>query len=88
VVAADVGAIREVLDDSNGVLIPPGDAEAEAFAVAIHTLLSNPQLRTSMGLNGRRKVEAEYDRPETLKAYKKVIESVSTEALNAFGSLG
>ena len=79
VVASDVGAIREVLDDSNGVLIPPGDGEAEAFAAAIHTLLSKPRLRTSMGLNGRRKVEAEYDRPKTLAAYKKVIESVSTK---------
>ena len=88
VVASDVGAIREVLDDSNGVLIPPGYGEAEAFAKAIQRLLSDPDLRTNKGLNARRKVEAEYDRPKTLEAYKRVIESVSTEALNALDSLG
>jgi glycosyltransferase involved in cell wall biosynthesis/GT2 family glycosyltransferase len=88
VVASDVGAIREVLDDSNGVLIPRGHGEAQAFAAAIRRLLSEPDLRTTKGLNGRRKVEAEYDRPKTLEAYKEVIESISVEALSSSGSLG
>jgi glycosyltransferase involved in cell wall biosynthesis/GT2 family glycosyltransferase len=88
VVASDVGAVREVLDDNNGVLIHPGDGEAEAFAAAIQRLLSEPDLRTIKGRNGRRKVEAEYDRPKMLEAYKEVIESVSVEALSSSGSLG
>jgi glycosyltransferase involved in cell wall biosynthesis len=83
VVASDVGAIREVLDDSNGVLIPPVHGEAEAFAAAIRRLLSDPDLRTTKGLNGRRKVEADYDRPKTLEAYREVIESVSVKALSS-----
>jgi len=69
VVCSRVGAVAEVVDSSNGILIEPGPGEARRFAVALQQLLNNPGERDAMGRAGRRKVEAEYDRRQSWKAY-------------------
>ncbi len=53
VVAFDVGGIRDQLGDA-GVLVPPGDVEAMADAVA--TLLADPQARGRLGGAGEARV--------------------------------
>lgn len=60
VVASDVGGVGElVADGETGFLIPPGDAQALADALA--ELLDEPLLRRDLGAAGRRRAEALFD---------------------------
>jgi len=70
VVASNVGAISEVLDSGCGVLVDEPDAAA--FARAIHALLDQPELREKMGVEGRRKMEANYDIGKTREAFSRL----------------
>ncbi|MPZ21993.1 MAG: glycosyltransferase [Dehalococcoidia bacterium] len=55
VVAADVGAVSEIVNDGEtGLLVPPCDVVA--LAEAIEGLLAAPELRASMASAGRRRV--------------------------------
>ncbi len=55
VVGAESGAIPEIVDDGiTGTLVPRGDADALADAIA--TLLEDPGLRARMGVAGRQRV--------------------------------
>jgi glycosyltransferase involved in cell wall biosynthesis len=58
VVATDVGGIREQLDRSTGVIVPPRDSAALAGAVI--ALLANSHLRNAMGAAAQRKAHAEF----------------------------
>lgn len=58
VVATDVGSIREQLDESTGVIVPPRDSSA--LAEAICGLLAEADLRWTMGRAARRKARAEF----------------------------
>jgi glycosyltransferase involved in cell wall biosynthesis len=50
VVSTDVGGVRDVLEDGRlGLIVPP---EANAFADALHTLLSDGALREQFGRDG------------------------------------
>ncbi len=70
VICSRVGAVEEVVDASTGILIDPQRGEAGRFAAAIERLLGNPLLRHELGLAGRRKVEAEYNRERSREAYR------------------
>lgn len=60
VVATTVGGTPEVVEDGRtGVLIPPGDAERLADAVA--QLLGDPSLREQMGREGRALAQERFD---------------------------
>lgn len=60
VVAHDIPGVRAVVDDGvDGFLVRPGDAADLAEKVSI--LLADPNLRTRLGIAGRRKVERRYD---------------------------
>jgi glycosyltransferase involved in cell wall biosynthesis len=60
VVSTDVGAIPEiVVHDVTGFVVPAGDAEALAKAIA--SLLSDPDLRRAMGQRGRERIENDFD---------------------------
>lgn len=59
VIASRVGGLSEVVvDGETGFLVPPGDIDALSAAMAC--LLSDPELRTSMGQAGRRFVLEHY----------------------------
>jgi glycosyltransferase involved in cell wall biosynthesis len=59
VVGLDNGGTPEVVDHGKtGLLAPPGDIKALAEHLA--TLIRDPQLRTRMGEEGRRQVEARF----------------------------
>jgi glycosyltransferase involved in cell wall biosynthesis len=60
VIASRVGGLPEVVEDGvTGLLVPPGDPQALARALA--TLLADPQLRLTMGRAGRARAERLFD---------------------------
>lgn len=56
IVSTGVGGIPSVVDEENGVLVEPGDADA--LADALLTLLEDPDRIQSMARESRRRVEA------------------------------
>ncbi|MFN8051767.1 MAG: glycosyltransferase family 4 protein [Acidimicrobiales bacterium] len=60
VVATNVGGVTELVrHDENGLVVPPGDADA--LAAALRTLAHDGDLRTRLGAAGARRVRAEFD---------------------------
>lgn len=70
VIATDVGAIPEMVGETRGVLVKPGDAEG--LARAIEGLMQDPGRARAMGESGRRFVEANYDVPVVIDRYKQL----------------
>jgi glycosyltransferase involved in cell wall biosynthesis len=61
VILAIDGVIRDVVEGANaGLYVPPGDAAA--LAETIRSLAENPERGAEMGRNGRKLVEAQFDR--------------------------
>jgi glycosyltransferase involved in cell wall biosynthesis len=76
VILAIDGVIREVVEAADGgVTVPPGDADA--LAQAIGTLAENPQRGITLGRNGRRYVEAHFDRRELAAEMMALMERTS-----------
>lgn len=60
VVASDVGAIASaIVDNDNGLLVPPGDPVA--LGQAIRWLAGSKELGTQLGRNGRARAERDYE---------------------------
>jgi phosphatidylinositol alpha-1,6-mannosyltransferase len=62
------GAVEAVVENETGLLVDPNDPQA--IAGAIERLRADPDLRTRLGQNGKRRVERDFrweDRWETLK---------------------
>ncbi|MBP0484322.1 glycosyltransferase family 4 protein [Sagittula salina] len=59
VVTTQIAGIPELVDDSTGRLVPPGDADA--LATALRDLLSDPGRRRAMGQAGRARVAEAFD---------------------------
>lgn len=53
VVTTPIGGAREIVDDSCGLLVPPGDARA--LASSLRSLIDGPGLRARLGANGPRR---------------------------------
>ena len=59
-VSTEVGATRELVrPEETGLLVPPGDEVA--LAATLDRLISDPELRRSLGANAQRVVRAEFD---------------------------
>ena len=72
VVASHVGGIPEVVSNGKeGILIPPRDANS--LAEAIKQLVSNRELRTRMGKNGRMRVEKKFTLEKMLSETAQVL---------------
>ncbi len=75
IITTNRSGCREVVDDGvNGYMIPQKDSKKLIEAVERFVLLSNEE-RHQMGLNGRHKVEKEYDRQIVVESYIKEIET-------------
>jgi len=76
IVACDIPGCREIVHDGeNGILVPPGDTEALAAALA--RLIEEPALRRRMGVRGREVVEAGFTEEQvaaaTLEVYRALL---------------
>lgn len=72
VVAYDRGGCAEWLtDDVNGVLIKPDDLSS--LAAAVNTLLSSPEKRKHLGLNGRAVAEMSFSPERLLEQYEELL---------------
>lgn len=80
VIATDVGGISEAVEDGRtGILVSPGDAEGLADAMV--DVLGDRERGRAMGLEGRRKVEAEF----SLEACTAAVFGVYDELLSRKG---
>lgn len=71
VVASDVDGLPEVVEDNKtGLLVPFGNADR--LSRTIQRLRDNPSLRQEFGVNGRRRVELEFDSRMTARAVERV----------------
>jgi glycosyltransferase involved in cell wall biosynthesis len=78
IVTTDAPGCREVVrHQKNGLLVPPRDGHA--LAAALRTLIRDPELRLSMGRNGRSLAENEFSLErvikENLKLYERILEN-------------
>ncbi len=75
VILAIDGVIREVVEQAQGgVFVPPGDAAA--LSEAICRLADDPEEGRTMGANGRRYVEAHFDRPVLAERLAELVEEM------------
>lgn len=73
VIASDIPGCREVVaEGSNGLLVPPGDAEA--LADAMTGLLSDPKRRATMGAAGREIVSRRFATQILVDSYSQAYE--------------
>ncbi len=72
VIASNVGGIPEVVTDGKeGILVPP--KAPEELAKAIQSLVHDPKSRVRMGLNGKRRVQANFSLEKMLEQTRSVI---------------
>jgi len=75
VIASRIPGTTDIFEDSGAVrLVEPENKEA--FAAAIVDLLSNTETASSMGLDGRRWVEAQYDRMLVAKRLEETVHAL------------
>ena len=76
VILAIDGVIRKVVEDADaGVFVPPGDPIALADTIA--RLYGNQKMCRTMGANGRRCVEAQFDRAVLAEELAELMEELS-----------
>ena len=77
VITSNICGIEELVEDGiNGILVPPGNPEAVADAIL--KLFSNPDLGKTMGEEGRRKIEKDFN----IKTEVTKFESIFKKILN------
>lgn len=68
IVATSTGCLPEyVIDHETGIIVPPSDPVALANAIA--NLLSNKEERQRLGINGKKRLEREFDNVKIAKQY-------------------
>jgi len=68
--------IREVIENGQaGIFVPPGDAKS--MAEAIRQFADDQQSVRKMGENGRKYLEAHFDRPKVAEDLDRVLKSLS-----------
>ncbi len=78
VILAIDGVIRKVVEEAEGgVFVAPGDATA--LAEAILRLADDPQRGRQMGLNGRRYIEENFDRPALARRLVDLLEDMAVK---------
>ncbi|NNE43326.1 MAG: glycosyltransferase, partial [Gemmatimonadetes bacterium] len=76
-IATDAGGNREALDNGAGIIVPPGDPEALAKALA--RLLRDPDAARRMGAAARRRALDEFDVARTVERTEALYERVLAE---------
>jgi glycosyltransferase involved in cell wall biosynthesis len=74
VIGTCVGGMRDtIVDNGNGFLVPPGDAQA--LAAALSKLLTDSAKRTMMGKESRRRAKETFDWDKVSALYLKLLEN-------------
>ena len=74
VVSTAVAGVPELVHDgSDGLLVPPADAQA--LADAMRTLIESPPLRDRLGRAGRRTVEADFEVRDSARRLERLFRS-------------
>jgi glycosyltransferase involved in cell wall biosynthesis len=82
VVATRVGGVPEIARDGiDGLLVPPGDSDA--LALALTTLLRDPDLRARLGAAGRERQRSEYDIHVMVQRLEHLYESLFAQTARA-----
>lgn len=71
-IGTDVGGISELLGDGCGELVPPGDPDA--LAIAIARVLRTPELRERIVAGGRDRVEHEFAVEQVVRRLRQLFE--------------
>jgi glycosyltransferase involved in cell wall biosynthesis len=78
VILAIDGVIRQVVEEAeSGIFVKPGNPTA--LAEAVLTLAGDPQKAREMGQNGRRYVEAHFDRSKIAADLTSIMEEMIRE---------
>ncbi len=75
IVATEVEGMEALVDASNGVLLPPGDADA--LEQAVRALLDDPTRRASLGAASRARAEARFSHEASCQGLASVLLRVS-----------
>ena len=79
VVATEVSAIPELIDDRfNGLLVPPQDPTA--LGKALEQLIKDSELRIKMGSSGATRVRSDFDHWETVRLLAAKLRETSTQS--------
>jgi glycosyltransferase involved in cell wall biosynthesis len=82
VVASCVGGVGEMIEDGkNGLLVPPG--EVEPLADALASLLAHGALRRKLGAQGRARVEQEFQSETAARNLQRLFEQHARPASGA-----
>ena len=73
-VATDIPGIKEIVNDSHGILVPVKDPKA--LAQAIEELAGNPEKRASLATQAKRDYESKYSYPIFLDNYRNFYQSM------------
>ena len=73
-VATDIPGIKEIVNDSNGMLVPVKDPKA--LAQAIEELAGNPEKRAALAAQAKRDYESKYSYPIFLDNYRNFYQSM------------
>ncbi len=80
VVASNVGGIPDIVDDGKtGILVPPGNVNSLADAIA--TLLRDPSLRERMGRAGYDKITQQFSSETMVEQIRQVYEETAKQKL-------
>lgn len=88
VIATDAGAIPEIVDQSCGYLVERGKRLSEQIADVVKELSINFDMRKSMGLNGRKKAEALFDRKQFCEQWFRLVTGRSTNESDVEEKMG
>ncbi|WDV44144.1 glycosyltransferase family 4 protein [Clostridiaceae bacterium M8S5] len=80
IITTNRGGNKEVINDNNGIYIDEYD-NPDVFSEKINYLLDNPSIRKSMGMEGRKLAEDEYNLNRTAKKLDELFESVYETSL-------
>ena len=75
IVTSDLGGALEIVDDTCGRLVPPGDIGA--LAAALRGLMNDPSLRSQLGHSGRARSAERWDLARQMMRTHEVLSSVA-----------
>jgi glycosyltransferase involved in cell wall biosynthesis len=77
IIAFDTGGARDIINDSNGTIVPKGDIMA--LSDAVYKLIENEALRVQKGKNGRQLMLHSYQLHHQASAYLKLFEELKNK---------